>query len=571
MGGMGSFWVGTSGLQTSQNAINVTANNLANLNTTGYVRQQVLQADRDYRTLSTTPAIANQQSGLGVTIAEVTHTRDVFLDKYYRTENGRQSFYNTLSDATSEVETVFQELEGQQFEAVLDDFQQAFDELAKDPSSSVNQNLVIQKASSFISRAQAVMTSLTEYQANLNQQTTDMVDTINGLGDTIASLNQQIAKIEAGGVETAYDLRDQRDNALDELSTYVKIDYKELSDTTVTVSIEGTEFVEGTRVNELQATEDAATGFVNPTWENLSDYDSGNITYLYDLTNEVSTDRNTDIGKLKALVLARGDDTANYLDSLGLSGISSDLTDSSVLMTVESQLDTLVNSVTTQINNIFSPLTSSEDDITIYLEDGTTSTISAGTQYWDEENGALGSDMTGPGQELFSRLFTNRYTTVTGYTDAAKTNAVTYYVYNEPDATDSTSLYTLSNIQVNTNLTKDGTLLPYQYSTGDVAQTMGSSLSSLWNTDIDELGGSTFVEYYSSIINGVATAGNVYSGMSTTLSSTVSSIVSKRNEVLAVSSDEELSNMVRYQSAYNAASRYINVIDEMMETIVTSL
>ena len=571
MGGMGSFWVGTSGLQTSQNAINVTANNLANLDTTGYVRQQVLQSDRNYRTTSTSPAIANTQVGLGVTIAEVVHTRDMFLDKYYRTETGRQAFYNTLSTTVGEVQDIFQELEGQQFEAVLTDFQEAFSELAKAPGDSVNQNLVIQKATSFISRAQAVMTSLTEYQENLNQQVGDMVNTINGMGEDIVELNKQIAKIEAGGTETAYDLRDQRDSILDELSQYVKIDYKELDNGTITVTVEGTEFVEGARYNQLQATAEGTSGYVTPTWSHLSNYDTGSLKYLYsNLTREISTDRNTDVGQMKALLLSRGDGTANYLDGISdeLSALGIDMdsmAESSVLMTVQAQLDTLVHSMVTEINNIFSPLTELEADVTYTDANGDTQTLKAGTLIWDEENGAVGSDGEGPGRELFTRLFTDRYTEVEG------DDGNTYYVYNEEDYTDSTTLYTLSNLKVNADLTQDGTLLPYTYATDDVAQQMGEQLESLWNTKIDSLGGKTFVGYYSSIISDVADAGNVYEGMASTLTTTVASITNKRDEIIGVSSDEELSNMIRYQSAYNAASRYINVVDQMLETLVTSL
>ena len=53
--------------------------------------------------------------------------------------------------------------------------------------------------------------------------------------------------------------------------------------------------------------------------------------------------------------------------------------------------------------------------------------------------------------------------------------------------------------------------------------------------------------------------------------STVESICSAREQVIGVSSDEELSNMVKFQNAYNASSRYINVISEMLEHIITTL
>ncbi len=93
--GMGSLYIGASGLQNSQNALNTTANNLANADTKGYVRQQVLFADRDYVTFKGA-AISKQQAGLGLAIADVIHTRDYFLDKYYRTEKGRPSMKQVI-------------------------------------------------------------------------------------------------------------------------------------------------------------------------------------------------------------------------------------------------------------------------------------------------------------------------------------------------------------------------------------------------------------------------------------------------------------------------------------------
>ena len=74
---MGSLYIGSSGLQTSQNALNTTAHNLSNVDTTGYTRQQVQQSNRAYVTLSTDPkSISNKQTGLGVTYSRVKQVRD---------------------------------------------------------------------------------------------------------------------------------------------------------------------------------------------------------------------------------------------------------------------------------------------------------------------------------------------------------------------------------------------------------------------------------------------------------------------------------------------------------------
>ena len=74
---MGSLYIGASGLQTSQNALNTTAHNLSNIDTTGYTRQQVQLSDKRYLTLSVDPnSVNNKQTGLGVTYSRVKQIRD---------------------------------------------------------------------------------------------------------------------------------------------------------------------------------------------------------------------------------------------------------------------------------------------------------------------------------------------------------------------------------------------------------------------------------------------------------------------------------------------------------------
>ena len=77
----GSLYNKASGLQNAQYALNTTANNLANVNTTGYVRQQVRFADKNYNKLKDPNKNVNmQQYGLGVSIGDVVQARDIFLD-----------------------------------------------------------------------------------------------------------------------------------------------------------------------------------------------------------------------------------------------------------------------------------------------------------------------------------------------------------------------------------------------------------------------------------------------------------------------------------------------------------
>ena len=82
---------------------------------------------------------------------------------------------------------------------------------------------------------------------------------------------------------------------------------------------------------------------------------------------------------------------------------------------------------------------------------------------------------------------------------------------------------------------------------------------------------SNFVDYYGDLIAQVANTGHVYESILTNQQETVDSTFSAREQIIGVSSDEEMTNMVKFQNAYNASSRYINVIDEMLEHILNTL
>ena len=220
--GFGTLFIGVSGLQSSQNALNTTANNLANVNTTGYVRQQVRFADKTYNKLKDPNKNVNmQQYGLGVSIGDVVHARDIFLDKSYRQENGRKGFYTSFYEITDYVQDLFQELNGEQFKQSVSDLHQAFQELEPNMDNSTQQNLVLEKADLLLSRTKSLYDDMKSYQSNINEQIKDDVDRVNEIGNRIYELNLQIQKVEAGGQETAMTLRDERDNLLDELGGFV--------------------------------------------------------------------------------------------------------------------------------------------------------------------------------------------------------------------------------------------------------------------------------------------------------------------------------------------------------------
>lgn len=592
--GFGSLYIGSAGLQSAQNALNITANNMANVNTTGYVRQQVLNVDRNYVTFNTSAAISDQQSGLGVKIGDVIHARDIFLDKSYRTESGRQAFYAATYDAINEVYTFYQELEGEAFQDSLEDFWTSFQELAKAPGDSVQQNLVIQKANLFISRAGAVYSGLQDYQSNINTQISDDIDRINELGETIYKLNLEIQKVEAGKVETAMTLRDERDNALDELASLIDISYKETADGMVKVSCEGVYFVDEVRCYEMGQLKDDITGFVTPYWPHLSNIANEEYDEVFSFTTEINSELGTDIGELKALVLARGDRAATYKDIEGLtsteynrSTADSIATGMSIMLTAEAQLDQLVHGVITAINDILCPNTTASElgavtgnnTLTAHDAQGNAYVITADTKLLDTVNCSTGADGTFPPQELFTRIGTDRYTEVTVVTgvDANGDDITeTYYLYNEEDPNDSSKRYTLASVSINDVLKEQESAFPHLAQDGKVDYAMAERLAKAWDVEgltlnPDDTNKVTFMDYYNNMIGAFGTLGSVYYSTSTSLSGTVQSVDNQRTQVIGVSSDEELTKMIKYQNAYNASSRFINVVNEMIEHLVTQL
>ncbi|MDO5572594.1 MAG: flagellar hook-associated protein FlgK [bacterium] len=537
---MGSLYVGASGLQTSQNALNTTSHNLSNLDTVGYVRQQVLLGDRTYSTVGNS-SISSQQVGLGVNYEKVRQVRDFFLDQTYREEKGRAAFYETSYDVINEIETLFGEMEGVAFQTSLSDLWTAVQELQKDPSSTVVQGQLVSKAATFIERANSVYSGLSSYQSTLNDEVKDIVGTINKYGNQISALNEQIRKLEIGS-EEANDLRDQRNQLLDELSGYANISYDEDQEGVVSVKIEGSTFIARDRVYEMGTVMDPGTGFYTPVWPQNSD------TPVFDLTKEISSDLDSDIGKLKALVLARGDHAANYSDMDDKDTYERDI-QPSLIMNIQAEFDNLIHGVVTTMNNVLCGETNPDATLPTY----------------DSAEDCP--------HELFVRLGTERYKEVTDPTDPDYGK----YRYVAEDTSGSpsnvSSMYTSNNLKINPDLLKQASLLSFVNADGTVDKEKANALEQAFDNTFDTLNPTleahlNFKDYYSALIGQVANEGSVYKNIAQTQAKTVISVDDAREAVMGVSSDEELTNMIKFQNAYNASSRYINVISDMLETLL---
>ena len=592
----GSLYLGDSGLRTSQNALHTVAHNLSNLNTPGYVRQQVANSDTIYTYGGSSVRGDRFQLGTGAKYSECRHVRDLFLDQAYRLENGRMSYYEVSYSGILEVEDILGELDGAAFKNSVSGLWTSMQELAKDPSDTVNMSMFVSKAASFMENAAAVYKSFQEYQNNLNRQVKDAVEDINSIGNRIYELNKAIMKIESGGLENANDLRDERDQLLDMLSGYGNIDYTEEKNHAVTIRFNGADFVTEGHVYEMQLHTDKDTGFVTPYWNQLlrfktdangnrvPDYENAAV---FNLKDDISTAANTDVGSLRALLLARGDHVANYtdldvklgtdikLDKLGIkagdydekAGLKyyEDNISKSIIMNVQAEFDNIVHAIVTKVNEV---LAENCDPKTKYLcnEDGSPLQMFQKTNSSSYEKVVLSSDevtkLKAQGVKLYEI-----------YNDDEERIPNVYWRYIEEDANAPYSLYNAENAKINQKLVQTPAMLGFTKEESSVDFNIGEKLVKAFQeegiylnpkaTDI-----SSFENCYIDLIRQASTSGYVFQGLYEFEQLAIEQADNERQTVIGVSSDEELEHMIMYQNAYNAASRYINVINSLLDTLL---
>ncbi|MCR5625932.1 MAG: flagellar hook-associated protein FlgK [Lachnospiraceae bacterium] len=567
---MGSFWTGVSGLQTSQNALNTTAHNLANIDTSGYTRQQVLQGNREYNKIGDA-YISSMQVGLGVSYTDVRAIRDYFLDKSYRQEAGRSAYYSTSLEAVNEINTLFGETEGTEFQTSLQSLQNAMSDLADKPSDATSMSVVVSRAAQFLERAKAVYNGLCEYQDNLNEQIKDQVDTINDYAAKIHELNQKITRIETGGIEDANDLRDSRDYYLDQLSSMGRISYDEDAKGVVTVQFEGVNLVTTDYVNKMEArVMDETTGFYEVIWPKLNDQQ------VFSLNSDVSAEDLSDNGSLKALVYSRGDHRATYQDIVGGyeyteeqadgTEVTKNATaeyaysqiDSSSVMTIMAEFDNLVHNITMGIDRILTSEVDSSGDRVDKGEDYLTlfTTISS-----DDTN-------TRPSEgEVQDQSFYSNYTcnNLTINSDLLKQPTLLNNGFVlEDSSVDQTTADNLVELFSSADYIND-------LFDGSLASDGSDGKKVMTNLNATTLTQSDFADYYILIVEQYATVGNTYQSLNTSLELSVNSIEAQRQQVVGVSDNEELTKMIRYQNAYNANSRYMNTVNDMLEILLTSM
>ena len=214
-----------TGLLASNAALNTTSNNIANVQTEGYSRQQVKQQAANPLRVFQTYGCA----GAGVETIAIERVRDEFYDGRYWDNNAKVGEYGQKQYYMTQIENYFDDNgKNAGFKTVFDQLMTTgLQELMKNPNDATAKSQFVGYAGALAEYFNGVAANLQKLQKDVNQEIKLKVDEINSLAGEIANLNKQINTIELTGVK-ANELRDRRTLLIDQLSEAVDVETKEI-------------------------------------------------------------------------------------------------------------------------------------------------------------------------------------------------------------------------------------------------------------------------------------------------------------------------------------------------------
>ena len=466
---MGSLFasldIGRKSLQAHQLALQVTSNNMSNVNTPGYSRQHaVFQTDFSVET-------AAGLIGSGVRVKNIASARDQFIELRVAEETQHASEQEAMFNTLDQIQRILPSGSGG-LQDGISRFFNSFSTLANNPESSALRNAVLSAAQNLATSFNGAARQLEETRSSVNRSIQDAVNKVNILASNVATLNQEIIVAEGGGSQ-ASGLRDQRQEYIKELSSLVDVRYYEAQDGAFYVSVAGGHsLVSGNTSQPLSAVPVGIQGH--------SEVRSG----VNNITNLISG------GEVAGFIEIRDETIPTYLDDL----------------------DTLANTIINQVN----------------------------TQH-------------GSGTDLLGNAGVNFF---------------------NPTPVPSAPLVlpagAARNFSVNAALVADARLVAAGQSgeAGDNANAL--ALAGLAAAKTLSGGTETFAEGFASLLFRVGTDTQGAKRTLDAQSAVLTQLENQRDSTSGVSLDEEALDLVRFQRAYQAATKFISTVDQLTEEIIAA-
>lgn len=446
------------------------------------------------------------QVGTGVDVVSITRARDTFVDKQLWKESSTLGYSQTMQDSLGKVEGVFQEPSDTGMQTVLNQFTTALQTLSTNASDSGARTTVQQRGIEVVNAVQHASQQLRDMATDINSSLDLNVTNINQITGAISALNNQITNIEAGGIDHANDLRDSRDVLVDQLSTLANITTTEDKAGNYNIQTSGVSLVSGNSSTKL-----ATTSSTDPY-------------YGYQVKNVVvagsSQPVNFTSGEMKGLTDARDSSQTGvkgYLD----------------------KLDTMSKYLLQDFNAVHkagygTDVTAADGTTT----DGSTNVNFFGTDGIDYES-ATSAPTPGTG----------------GWIAKLQVNPVIL-------ASDG-----LAKIAAKTSIRDPITNKLQGDASGDNAVLLGNALTTKVSST---LGNASLENYYSSFIGGLGVQSQDAIRTTDNQTTLINQLSNLRESTAGVNTDEEMTNMIKFQKVYNAAARVLTTMDDMLDKLINT-
>lgn len=590
-----SLEIGKRSIMTHQTALSVTGHNISNTNTSGYTRQVAnLVTTRPYYTPSLTSNSGVGQLGTGVQIASLERLRDAFLDGQIRHENKTTGYWSAIQDTLAKIEVILNEPSNDGLRTVMDQFWEAWQDLAAHPESESVRAVVAQRGAALADAFNHTHKQLTELREDVNAFVKVKVNEINSIAQQLADLNQQILAITIAGKQPN-DLLDKRDLLIDELSKIVDVSVYNDQNGMISVQLGGRPLVQGKDYALLETAADTK-GMFQVIWSDTKTavrIDGGELRGLLDARGASELDKSPSIYK---------EIIPDMIDNLN------QLAKTIILRTNEIHRGGFsLNNQTLFPDgiNFFSEPADVNGDYEwaaiIRVEDAIYNdpmNIAAARYHtWDSVNSVETNAGDGAIALLIAQLkhdYNNvQYTARSGAMSSADLagpisfnidwGGVSHNINIAAPAVPYTDLNRMAEaIQealnasgLNLNVRSEGSQLVF-YSTNSAFngitdfQTPGNNLVVQPPTG-GVIKSVTTDDYWRSICAEVGVISQESLRMVRNQETLLIELENKRQSISGVSLDEEMTNMIKFQHAYNAASRYITTIDEAIEVIINRM
>ena len=527
-----SLYTAKSGLSTSKYSVDVTSNNIANENTTGYVKRTV--------NTSELPELEND-IGNGVSFDGVTRNTSVYLYDKLVSQTNVASYYEQEDSILSNLEIMFSETETSGLSTTLSTFFNSVESLRADSTNLIYQNDLATQAQSLVDGLQTLNDELNSALDTTTQQLEDQVDTVNNILEQIVYLNKQIVESSTD----SNDLLDKRDALEKELSSYVDIEVSRDSDT-YNLKIAGVNVIfNNTNLHEVSISENniAQKNIYNSSDLNDSNFSDGdtisislNDTTILTLSANVS---GTSENELKNQIIDAINNNSKFSDYEAYLDTSNNLVIKSTTGGIENKFDISISVDGTEMSKNSNSV-EAENNVSLAVYNNKLSLSSGSLK-------AITQELTSSTSNLYS------------------------YKESLDDFAKALVDYTSSNSSVKLFSGTDVNSLTFNK----------NNISSLTNDDLEKLVqiqwddnvsigslSTSFSEFYQNLL--VTISSNVENNnfKLESQNAIVNSLESTYNNLTKVDPDEEMINLLQYQAAYEANAKIITAVDEMLQTLL---